>query len=84
MEMTIELDCAPGGVRPNELIGRVIAGTVLEQHTQPDAPNSTFFGNWTWNYTEKVTEEEWKAVQEFTKPRVQRLYNEGFIRYGSW
>lgn len=81
---TIELDCPPGNPRPGDLIGNVVKGTVLEQHTQPANPHGACFGNWTWDYTDKVSEEEWRAVQEVTKPRIIQLYNSGAIRYGSW
>lgn len=84
MIKTIELDCAPGGIRPGELITGVVKGTVLEQHTEPNNPKGMFFGNWTWDYEGKVTDEEWLKAQEVTKVRIARLFHEGFIRYGSW
>lgn len=76
---TIELDCAPGGTRPGDLIAGVIEGTGLELKE----PVGKFFGNWTWDYRD-VPEDEWKRIREITKPRVQALYNSGCIRYGSW
>lgn len=76
---TIDLDCAPGGIRPGDLIGGVIADTGLAAKE----PVSKFFGNWTWDYSE-VPAEEWLAVNETIKSRIEELYNTGLIRYGSW
>ena len=39
---TIELDCAPGGIRPGDLIADVIADLGLPEQE----PVSKSFGNW--------------------------------------
>jgi hypothetical protein len=78
-EQTIELDCAPGGIRPGDLIGGVIEGTGLELQDTV----GRFFGNWTWNY-EDVSPEVWEAAKPTLKERIVALYNSGAIRYGSW
>ena len=76
---TIDLDCAPGGVRPGDLIGGVLKGTGLK----PGEPIAKFFGNWTWAFD--VPRERWEAkIQPIIKPRIEALYNAGTIRYGSW
>ena len=79
MEKTIELDCAPGNPRPDDLIAGVLKDTGLEVKE----PVGKFFGNYRWDYSE-VSDDRWKEVQEITRPRIQELYNSGFIRYGSW
>ena len=79
MNKTIELDCPPGGVRPGDLIGKVIAGTGLKKKKHI----SCFFGNWTWDYSE-VTDEDWMKIQPILMERITDLYNKGIIRYGSW
>lgn len=79
MAQTIELDCAPGGPRPGDLIGEVIKGTLLE----PREPVGMFFGNWTWDYSD-VPAEEWEHAKLLTAPRIKKLYADGYIRYGSW
>jgi hypothetical protein len=76
---SIELDCAPGGIRPGDLIEGVLEGTGLTAKK----PVAMLFGQWTWVFPE-VSDEEWKKVQEITKPRIEALYHKGFIRYGSW
>jgi hypothetical protein len=76
---TIELDCAPGGIRPGDLIGGVIKGTGLKRR----GPVLTFFGNWTWDYSD-VDPNEWARIQPVLEERVTALYNSGTIRYGSW
>lgn len=79
MQQTIELDCAPGALRPGDLIEGVIEGTGLPSRK----PVVMLFGNWTWDYSD-VDPKEWARVQEITKPRIEALYHRGCIRYGSW
>lgn len=79
MTKTIELDCAPGGPRPGDLIGEVIKDTGLPLRER----TSAFFGNWTWDYSD-IPDDVWIKAQETTKPRITALYNAGVIRYGSW
>jgi hypothetical protein len=76
---TIELDCEPGRPRPDTLLPGVLEGTGLA----PKEPALMWFGNWTFDYSE-VPAEEWKRIQAITKPRIESLYREGRIRYGSW
>ncbi len=76
---TIELDCAPGTMRPGDLITGVISETGLE----PKEACSKFFGNWEWDYSD-VPKEEWMKVRPLLKERVKSLYTHGYIRYGSW
>jgi hypothetical protein len=78
---TIELDCPPGGTRPGDLIGGVIAGTGL-----PDRePVSKVFGNWTWDYSD-VSEisDLWPKIKDTLEQRITALHHSGKIRYGSW
>ena len=76
---TIDLDCAPGGIRPGDLINDVLADTGLTA----GEPVATFFGNWTWEFD--VPREEWETrIQPIIKPRIVALYQEGTIRYGTW
>ena len=76
---TIELDCQPGFPRPGDLIDSVIKGTCLPKRKEV----STFFGNWTWNYSD-IDPKEWKGIQPILKERITKLYHSGIIRYGSW
>ena len=78
MEQSIELDCAPGMVRPGILISSVIEGTGLPLREA----NGKLFGNWKWLYPE-IPEEEWKKIQPILKERIENLYRNGTIRYGS-
>ena len=75
---TISLDCVPGSVRPNDLIESVLEGTGLIA----GEPVSKSFGHWVWEFT--MSDEEWKEIQEVTRPRIIDLYKSGQIRYGSW
>ncbi len=78
-EQTIELDCAPGAMRPGDLIGGVIAGLDLPARD----PVSMFFGNWTWDYSD-VPADKWAQTKPERQARITALYKAGFIRYGSW
>ena len=77
---TIELDCAPGALRPGDLIAEVIKDTNLPLIKD----SGRFFGCWMWDYTNVVDDELWDAVQPKLAERVKELYNSGAIRYGSW
>jgi len=61
------------------LIDGVIQGTGLKERD----PVSTFFGNWTWDYSD-VPPEDWLKAQPVLMERVKSLYRRGLIRYGSW
>jgi hypothetical protein len=80
---SIELDCAPGPVRPNHLFLDVIAGTQLnaEDFHEP----TRMFGNWEWEL--KPGEDRQRRFADATakvRERIERLHRSGAIRYGSW
>jgi hypothetical protein len=78
---SIELDCAPGRVRPGDLLPGVIEGLGLTLNaTKPDR---MLFGEWTWLIPEDQSE-RYLSVQPIVKERIEKLYHEGFIRWGSW
>ncbi len=79
MNQTIELDCAPGAIRPGNLLPGVIEGTGLEIRESV----SRFFGNWIFDYND-IDPTKWKEIQPTLKQRITALYNAGHIRYGSW
>ena len=74
----IELDCAPGWLRPGDLIGEVIKDLLPERETV-----SRFFGNWTWDYSD-IPADKWAEIRPTLKERVAKLYSSDRIRYGSW
>ena len=76
---SIELDCAPGCLRPSDLIAGVIKGTGLDLRETV----YRFFGLWEWDYSD-VSDEKWKEIQPVLEERITVLYNSGEIRYGSW
>ena len=78
-EQTIEIDCAPGALRPGDLIAGVIEGTGLLLKES----SGRFFGNWTWDYSD-VDPEVWIKANPVLKERLTKLYNSGTIRYASW
>ena len=86
MKNTIELDCAPGQLRPGDLIDMIVRGTLLEglPEAQPEATMSRFFGHWVWEFP-SVSEEIWeREVRPVVKPRIEMLHSLELIRYGSW
>lgn len=78
-EQSIELDCAPGLPRPGDHIAKVIEGTGLPERK----PVSKFFGCWKWDYSD-IPEKEWNRIKPTLRTRIVALYNDGWIRYGSW
>ena len=78
-EHSIELDCAPGGIRPGDLIEGVIEGLCLPSKE----PVSKFFGNWKWAFPD-VSWERWQEIKPILKERIAELHRQGTIRYGSW
>lgn len=78
---TIELDCAPGSPRPNELLPSVLEGTGVT--IDPDETVSRFFGNWKWQVPDDQVE-AYLVARDRVKARVTELYRRGLIRYGSW
>jgi len=76
---TIELDCAPGYPRPEDLIDGVLEGTGLPKRETV----SRLFGNWTWDYHD-IDPEVWAETKPILKEHITTLYERGEIRYGSW
>ena len=74
--ITLEIDSDPFA-RAQEPLAKTIFNDILEQEYRE--PNSTFFGNWTW---EKV------ACTEKQREKIIALlsdsYDQGLIRYASW
>ena len=78
-EQTIELDCAPFSPRPDSLL----PGVVEETGIPVRPPVSTWFGNWTFDYSD-IDPEVWAAANPVIESRVKALHRSGRIRYGSW
>lgn len=80
---SIELDCPPGGIRPNDLIEGVLEGSGL---TVADFDTSKpFFGEQVWTLKDDESKAElFKTAKPMFKERITALYNEGYIRYGTW
>ena len=77
---SIELDCPPGGTRPWDLIVGVCEGTDLPV---TDEVVFCWFGHSQWEF--KMSDEEWaERIKPVIQPRIEALYDQGVIRYGSW
>ena len=81
MEKSIELDCAPGGIRPDALIAEVMKSSGVEYDGRQ--PISRFFGNWKWDFSD-IPDATWNKASAIFKERIEKLYSSGIIRYGSW
>lgn len=78
-QYTLEIDCAPGHVRPGDLLPQVLKGTgiVLGE------PQSRFFGCWQW----VIPPEHVLAYSEnrlVIETRLRELYERGAIRFAGW
>lgn len=81
---SIELDCAPGEIRPWHLIAAVLDETGLsEEDFETGTP---FFGHQTWVLKPGSSEKDslFTEKKPIFKERIASLFNEGLIRYGSW
>jgi len=76
---TIELDCAPGGIRPGDLLPGVLKDTGIPVRK----PKQMFFGEWVWDYND-IPADVWKAHNATIRERIEQLYYDGLIRFGSW
>ena len=79
MSRTIDIDCAPGAIRPDAYY-RVICEKLGIEYQEPICK---FFGNWTWQVPD-LTEEQEKLYAELVPTYIKGLYENGNIRYGSW
>lgn len=80
-ELSIELDCAPGGLRPNDLLPCVIEGLGIT--LDPENTVMRLFGNWKWMIPQEQRIEYLKVRDEVAR-RIKTMYESGMIRYGSW
>jgi len=82
-KFSIELDCAPGGLRPNDLIGSVLHGTgIAIDDFDTGAP---FFGHQTWILKETAgKDQQFTDSKPLFKQRIVDMYDSGIIRYGTW
>lgn len=82
-EQSIELDAPPGAIRPFELLTVVLRDTGF---TSNDFDNPVpLFGHCTFTLTNKAKSDLFEKVRySVIKPRIEKLYQSGAIRYGSW
>ena len=77
-ERHLEIDCPPFGPRPDNLLGRVLRGTVLPLREA----STRLFGCWTFDYTDLA--QDYDDSRETLQKNIETLYAEGLIRYGRW
>lgn len=82
-KFSIELDCAPGSPRPDDLFPGVIEGTELKISDFEIV--SRLFGNWMFELKAgKARAASFVSAKATLRKRVEALYHTGAIRYGSW
>lgn len=74
----IEIDCAPGSLRPSFFLPSVLQGTGL----QPKEPLVKFFGSWKFDYSHTPAT-VWREASPKIFANLSRLHLQGLIRYGS-
>ena len=80
---SIELDCPPGNPRPNDLIEGVLRDTGLA--VEDFDTGNPFFGHQTWMLKDSVKKDYlFKQAKPVLKRRIEKLYHDGRIRYGTW
>lgn len=72
----IQIDCAPGNIRPGDILKEVIQDTELKYKE----PISTFMGEWTWEYNE-IDTKLFIKIKDIIFPKLKKAYDEGRIRY---
>lgn len=82
-DFSIELDCPPGSIRPNDLIDGVLRDSGIEPTDfETGAP---FFGHQVWILKEEANKDAiFTASKPTFKERITALYHSGRIRYGTW
>lgn len=80
-QLSVEIDCAPGTIRPNKLFSHMcdqIGVSEIWFH-----PPCNFFGNWEWPVKEYYRN-DYKSKQDQIETYLTVLYKNGYIRYASW
>ena len=75
----IILDCAPGMIRPGDLL----PGILLETGIEPVEASSKLFGSWVFCF-DHIDKSVWESKKETIEKRIKVLFDQGLIRYGSW
>lgn len=74
----INIDCAPGSIRPDNILCRAIKETSLLETDFTEV--SRCFGNWTWTIPMDKYMPHQKAIGE----KLKAFYEMGAIRYAAW
>ena len=78
-QQILQIDCPPGYPRPSDLLPQVLKGTGVE----PREHISTFFGNFTWDFSD-VDPKMWEEARKIIGPRLIQLDKDAVTRYASW
>ena len=78
---SLEIDCAPGGIRPDDILPSALNETEMKE--EDFEITSKVFGNWTF-IPLKEKEELYKTSQSKIAENLKSIYGSGRIRYASW
>lgn len=81
MAKSIMIDCAPGSVRPQHLMVKMISETKVPFKYKE--PAGKLMGEWTWVFDE-FSDDEWKVIQKIVGPYLTKCWEEGWLRYAGW
>lgn len=95
MNLQIEIDCAPGGIRPQQFFNNIV--TKISENSKSEEltkfsknlidfkPVSSRFGCWEWVIQiDNSISKHFAFIQNIFKEDLTSLYNSGAIRYASW
>ena len=89
----VEIGCAPGNPRPNIYLNLLIT-KLLDSEINKDIkdlvnnrinkePSVKSFGDWEWNFNDKLCTEKKELLNKNILNILQSFYDSGYIRYAS-
>lgn len=91
MYLNIEIDCAPGPIRPNKYYKLIMEELLKNSNKEikdwstkliDQEPITKKFGEWCW-YLE-IDSNIYSTVQNIFKEKLIEFHNDNKIRYASW
>jgi len=95
MNLQIEIDCAPGGTRPQQFFNNIVTNISTKSESEELKkfckglinlkPVSSRFGCWEWviKIDDNISQ-HFSFIQTIFKEDLTSLHNSGAIRYASW
>lgn len=87
--IAIEIDCAPGGARPNVILELVLATLPVSDKAENNLSyddfllTNTFFGEWTFT-VKRGREGVYQQHKVLFGQALKKFHEKGVIRFASW